>query len=654
MSTRHEPIWRPSPERVARSALTRLAKRCGVDGFDGLCELARTDLDTYWRAVIADLGVEFRRDFARVLDTSQGIEWPRWFTGGQLNFTDAALSGGTARPDDPALICLSEARPRRQWTRAELRSEVEGAMARLCHLGIGKGDRVALLLPNIAETAFAMLAIARLGAIVVPLYSGFGPEPISTRINACDAKLLITCDGYVRNGQARELKPIVDVALASCPSVAHVIMIRNLDGSPATMVPSRDIWWDDLPMKAGDASRTLDPNDPWMIIFTSGTTGRPKGTVHVHGGFPLRVAHDVAYHFDFHPGDRFFWYSDMGWMIGPMAVCAPLMLGGALVLFDGGPNPNDPTRLLRAAMDACVTHYGSSPTMLRMMASAFPSLPHALAPSFKVLMTAGEVIDEETFRWYAREIGGGTAPIINYTGGTEVSGGILSNVVVRPIVPGTFNAAVTDVVADVADEDGRSLRGTIGELVLRRPMLGMTKGFWNEPERYVEAYWVKRPGLWSHGDLAIAYEDGHWELRGRSDDVLKISGRRVGPSEIEEAAISGGEIVAAAAIGVPDPKSGQAVMLFVVPRDARAHDDVEFGECLRRRIGAELGAGLRPKHVVVVTELPRTRNAKILRRVVRSIMLGEPLGDLSSLENPSSIDAVRLSLTARGLIPSES
>jgi acetyl-CoA synthetase len=653
MPTMHEPIWRPSPERVARSALTRLAKRCGVEGFDGLRELACSDLDAYWRAVITDLAIAFRRDFARVLDTSQGLEWPRWFAGGQLNFTDAALAGGAARPDDAALICLSEAKPRREWTRAELRSEVERAMAKLCCLAIGKGDRVALLLPNIAEAVFVTLAIARLGAIVVPLYSGFGPDPIATRIGACGAKLLITCDGYVRNGQARELKPVVDLALTACPSVTHVAVIRNLDGSGATMIPSRDIWWNDLPVETGIESQTLDPNDPWMIIFTSGTTGRPKGTVHVHGGFPLRVAHDVAYQFDFHPDDRLLWYSDMGWMIGPLGVCAPLMLGGALVLFDGGPNPDDPTRLLRVAADADVTHYGSSPTMLRMMAGASPQLPSDLAPRFKVLMTAGEVIDEETFRWYAREIGGGTAPIINYTGGTEVSGGILSNVVVRPIAPGGFNAVVTDVIADVVDEDGRSLCGTIGELVLRRPMLGMTKGFWNEPARYVEAYWAERPGLWSHGDLAIAHEDGHWELMGRADDVLKISGRRVGPSEIEEAALSGGEIVAAAAIGVPDPKSGQAVMLFVVPRDAQARNDIEFAHRLRNRIGSALGAGLRPRHVVVVAELPRTRNAKILRRVVRSIVLGEPLGDLSSLENPSSIDAVRLSLAAARPMPSE-
>lgn len=379
-----------------------------------------------------------------------------------------------------------------------------------------------------------------------------------------------------------------------------------------------------------------------MIMFTSGTTGRPKGTVHTHGGFPIRLAHDTAYQFDFRAGDRLFWYSDMGWMIGPLSVCAPLMLGGALVLYNGGPTTPDALQLLRVGRDAGATHFGTAPTVLRMMRAAFPEVPNELRGNFDVIMTAGEVIDEPTFRWAYGQIGGGTTPIINYTGGTEVSGGILSNVVVRPIYPFGFNAAVTDVDVALFDDAVEAPMGAVGEVVLRRPMLGMSRGLWQEPERYIESYWSKRPGVWSHGDLAIRHSDTLWELRGRSDDVLKISGRRVGPTEIEDAALSQGTVSMAAAIGVPDARSGQAVVLLVAPKSPEDAARDDYAETIREHVARKLGAGLRPRQVLVVPDLPRTRNSKILRRLARSVVLDEPLGDASTLENPQSLDALRV------------
>lgn len=609
-----EPSWHPTPERIAAAALTRLARSCGVDGFDGLRRLALADHDAYWRAVVADLGLMFRRPFSRVLEDHAAPAWPRWFPGAKLNFTDSVLAGpGHA----PALICLAEDGSRRDLDRAALRREVETAMGRLATLGVGPGDRVGLLLPNIAEAAIVMLAVARMGAIVVPLYSGFGPEAIATRLNAARASVLVTCDGFRRQGRDIAVMPSVEAALTQVPAIRRIAIVRRLG-------TSGDDTWDEI-AAAEAASPDMDPDDPWMIIYTSGTTGKPKGTVHTHAGFPFRTAHDVAYQFDFHPGDRFFWYSDMGWMIGPLSVCAPLMLGGTLVLYDGGPAEG---ATLHAAVAAGVTHYGSAPTLLRSMAAAYPRLPAELRPPCRTLMTAGEAIDADTFLWYQREVGGDAVPVINYTGGTEVSGGILSNVVTRPIVPGRFGAAVTDVDADVVD----------GELVIRRPMIGMTRGFWDEPMRYLESYWQRRPGLWTHGDLAVRHDDGSWELLGRADDVLKVSGRRVGPAEIEEAALAHGGMLAAAAIGMPDARSGQAIWLFVVPRGTL---DVE---ALRRHLGTGLDPGLRPARVIAVADLPRTRNGKILRRVVRSLALGELPGDLSSLDNPAALDLIAAAL----------
>lgn len=640
MTSCPQPIWSPDAERLEHASLTRLMRRCGVADYEALRAFALSDMEGYWRAVVADLGVPFRTPFERVLDVGAGPQWPRWFVGGELNFTDMVLGAEGENDADMAVVGAAEDGTRVEFTRADLRREVARAMSRLSAAGLAPGDRVALLLPNIPEAAFVMIAAARMGAIVVPLYSAFGPEAIATRINAAGAKMLVTCDGYLRGGKATRTAGTVEAVIRSCPTLETVAVVACLGGSVGDGGKVRA--WGDLADDRAVAAPGLDPNTPWMIMFTSGTTGKPKGTVHTHAGFPLRLAHDTAYQFDFQAGNRLFWYSDMGWMIGPLSVCAPLMLGGSLALYNGGPTTPDPLQLLRVAKALGVTHFGTAPTMLRVMGAAFPEIPQDLGGTFKVMMTAGEVIDEPTFRWAHGEIGAARTPIINYTGGTEVSGGILSNVVVRPIHPLGFNAAVTDVDVAVLDDDAEAPIGTVGEIVLRRPMLGMTQGLWQEPERYLDSYWSKRPGVWSHGDLAIRHTPTLWELRGRSDDVLKISGRRVGPTEIEDAALSHGSVATAAAIGVPDAKSGQAVVLLVVPKSERDAGRPDYAEAIRACVGAKLGSGLRPKQVLVVPDLPRTRNAKVLRRLARGVILNEPLGDLSTLENPGALEALRV------------
>ncbi len=638
MTSYPEPIWTPDAERLERASLTRLMRRCGISDYEALRAFALRDMEGYWREVIADLGIPFRKPFDRVLDTSAGPEWPRWFTGGLLNFTDMVLGPEGEGDPDIALVAAAEDGTRIEFTRADLRREVARAMSRLSAAGLAQGDRVALLLPNIPETAFVMIAAARMGAIVVPLYSAFGPEAIATRINAAGARMLVTCDGYLRGGRTILTGETMEAVARACPSLETVAVVECL----GTGIGAKARVWDDLPDDREVEAPALDPNTPWMIMFTSGTTGKPKGTVHTHGGFPIRLTHDTAYQFDFQAEDRLFWFSDMGWMIGPLSVCAPLMLGGSLALYNGGPTTPDALQLLRVAKDLGVTHFGTAPTMLRVMAAAFPEIPAKLCCSFKVIMTAGEVIDEPTFRWAHAQIGARQTPIINYTGGTEVSGGILSNVVLRPIHPLGFNAAVTDVDVVVFDDGAETPVGTVGEIVLRRPMLGMTQGLWQEPERYLESYWSKRPGIWSHGDLAIRHTETLWELRGRSDDVLKISGRRVGPTEIEDAALSHGSVATAAAIGVPDAKSGQAVVLLVVPKADSDAGRKDYAQAIREHVATKLGSGLRPKQVLVVPDLPRTRNSKVLRRLARAVVLDEAPGDLSTLDNPGALDGMRV------------
>ncbi|MBB1499323.1 AMP-binding protein [Paracoccus sp. MC1862] len=640
------PVWVPDPARIESAALSRLLRHSGRQDFDALRDFALADMEGYWRHVVADLGLRFRRPFRQVMDLRGGVEWARWFEGGALNFTDILLAPEGAKDGDLALVELSESGARRDITRAELCREVEAAMSRLASLGVGKGDRVAMLLPNIAEAAVVMVATARIGAIIVPLYSAFGPEAIATRINAAGARVLISCDGWVRGGKTiRTVGTLAAIAVA-CPGLETVAVFDSLgEGAPEGTCD-----WASLPGDRVVEAPALDPNTPWMIMFTSGTTGMPKGTVHIHGGFPFRVAHDTAYQVDFRPGDRLMWYSDMGWMVGPWQICAPLMLGGSLVLYNGGPTSPDALELLRVAKAADVSHFGTAPTMLRVMRAAVSELPAELGGNFRTIITAGEVIDEPTFLWAFQQIGHQRTPIINLTGGTEISGGILSNIVLRPIYPVGFNSVVTDVDAAVVYDGNETAPGEVGELVLRRPMVGLTVGLWQDSNRFIESYWSQRPGLWSHGDLVVRHANGVWELRGRSDDVLKISGRRVGPSEIEEAALSDSRVVAAAAIGVPDAKSGQAVVLLVVPRP-EVPDDGTMAEALREHVARKLGAGLRPREVLIVPELPRTRNGKILRRLARQVVLGEPLGDLTTLENPASLESLRAATEAARLGP---
>lgn len=630
------PVWTPDAARVESAALTRLIRRTDREDFDDLRAFALADMEGYWRGVVADLHLGFRAPFRQVMDLSDGVERARWFDGGLLNFTDCLLSPEGAKDDDIALIEMSESGARRDITRAELRREVEKTMSRLAALGVGKGNRVAMLLPNIPEAVYVTVATARIGAIIVPLYSAFGPEAIATRVNAAGVTVLVSCDGWIRGGKTIRTADTLAAVARACSGLEAIATVSSIGEG----TPDGTRLWSDLPADQDVHARGFDPNTPWMIMFTSGTTGKPKGTVHIHGGFPFRVAHDTAYQFDFRPGDRLMWYSDMGWMVGPWQICAPLMLGGSLVLYNGGPVSPDALELLRVAKAAGVTHYGTAPTMLRVMAAAFPDLPDDLGGSFRTLITAGEVIDAPTFVWASRQIGRDRTPIINLTGGTEISGGILSNIVLRPIYPIGFNSIVTDVDAAAMHGDAEAAPGEIGELVLRRPMVGLTAGLWQDPDRFIESYWTQRPGLWSHGDLVVRHESGLWEVRGRSDDVLKISGRRVGPTEVEEATLSDGRIVAVAAIGVPDAKSGQAIVVLAVPKPGVVADE-SLAAALREHIGRELGAGLRPRQVLIVPELPRTRNGKILRRLARGVILGEPLGDLSTLENPASLESLR-------------
>jgi acetyl-CoA synthetase len=435
---------------------------------------------------------------------------------------------------------------------------------------------------------------------------------------------------------------VADAAAEQLPSLEHILVVPQLGDASTPMRTGRDVLFEAMPdaWSGGPTVADTAADSTFMIIYTSGTTGRPKGTVHVHGGFPVKAMQDMAHCFDITEQDRLLWFTDIGWMMGPWAICGALSIGATLVLFDGVPDHPGPDRLWSVVERHRVSVLGIAPTVIRalMRNGDEPVAAHDLS-SLRVLGSTGEPWNTDPWLWYQRKIGGGRLPVINYSGGTEISGGILAGNMLTPLQPCAFAGPCPGMDADVVDEEGRSVRGRVGELVIRAPWPGMTQGFWRDRERYLDTYWSRWPDVWVHGDWVEVDADGLWYIRGRSDDTIKVAGKRLGPAEVESALVAHPAVAEAAAIGVPDPLKGEVLVVFVVLKPG-VTDSPELRAALAHRVAEDLGKALAPHTVEIVSELPKTRNAKVLRRVVRSVYLGTDPGDLSSLENHGAIDAI--------------
>jgi acetyl-CoA synthetase len=635
--------WIPDAATLAQANLTVFLRALGVASYDEL--LARADAEPEWfyDGLFRHLDYRFFRPYQRVLDASRGAPWTRWCVGGTTNVALNALDRwrGTPAYAKTALIWEGEDGARREYTYAELDREVCRCAGGLRSLGIARGDVVAIYMPNVPEAMIAMLAAAKIGAIAMPLFSGFGAEAMLSRLQLGRAKALVTVDGTTRRGKPVDAKAIADEAAAGAPALAHVIVLRRM-GNRIAWQPGRDHWWRELLAGQPDAAPTeeMAADDPYLLVFTSGTTGKPKGVVHAHAGFPAKIVLDLALCMDFKPEDRLLWMSDMGWVVGPLIVYATPIVGATLVLVEGAPNFPDPDRMWRLVAGHRVTYLGIAPTTARtfLAQGSEPWRNHDLS-ALRVMVSSGEPWTPEAWRWLFERVGSRRVPLLNFSGGTEMMG-ILACCLLRPLKPCAFNTPVPGTGADVVDEAGRSVpAGTVGELVMRRPTIGLTRSLWNEDERYLESYWSTWPNLWHHGDFASRDEDGHWYIWGRSDDTLKIAGKRTGPAEIESLLMGTGKLGEAAAIGVPDPIKGSALVLVCAPR-AGVEASPELERELASVVTHGLGAPFKPKAVLFVPDLPKTRNLKIMRRVIRAAYLGENPGDLSSLVNPESIHEI--------------
>lgn len=630
-------IWTPGHDIIENAQVTRLARSLGCAGYDELYELSLADPQRYWDAVNTFCCIRWRHPYSSYADFSRGREFPVWFPGGRLNWTDTLLSHADEGPDRPAVTGVTESGETEVLSYSELRASVKRFAGGLKAQGIGRGDRVGLLMENGIAATVTFLAISYIGAIAVPLFSGFGSDAILARLQSCDASVLIVSTGFERRGRFVSTRIIVETVRAAMPVEMKIIQKLSATGSD-------DLWpgavnWDDLAKGyAMDEPEVMETSDPFMLIYTSGTTGKPKGTVHTHGSFPIKVAHDSAVHFNVSRASTYCWPADMGWIAGALVLTSALSRGAHLVCYDGAPDYPDWGRLARLIETHGITHFGSAPTVVRGLAANQAVSTAADMSTIELLITAGESIAPEHFTWFQTRMGPGNSPVINYTGGSEASGALLSSVVTRPIPSGCFNARSPGVAVDVVNAEGHSITGEVGELVIREPFIGMTQGFWDDDERYLETYWNTLPGIWVHGDLAIRDADGNYVLVGRSDDTLKVAGKRVGPAEVEDIVVEIDGVNEVAVIGVEDPVKGQAIAVFLTAPGVAGEELVaEVGTRIRERLGKPFS----PKAVYVVADLPKTRSSKVMRRVVRSIYSGQPAGDVSSLVNPETIEAIR-------------
>jgi acetyl-CoA synthetase len=646
---RSEPVvFRPSPYLIRHANLTRFMAAWDVQSLDVLRRRAADNPEWFWDAVVKDLGWHFDTPYERVLDVSDGVEFPQWFVGGTTNLSSTLLdrhADGSER-NRLALLWEGEDGAVTKLSYRELYIEANRMAHALQALGVSQGDVVGLYLPMIPEAVIATYAVAKLGALYVPMFSGYGAEAVRTRLVDSGAKVLITADGFWRRGRQVAMKQVADEASRRAPSVKTLVVVRRL-GTPVAMDPARDVYWHDIRQQAPESplTRAVPSNHPFLIMYTSGTTGRPKGAVHTHTGFPLKAAQDLEHAFDLKAEDVLFWFTDMGWMMGPWAVLGGMAAGSTVLIYEGSPDYPAPDRLWQLVDRHGVSVLGIAPTAIRglMAHGEEPVRRHDLS-SLRILGSSGEPWNPEPWQWFFREVGKGRCPIVNYSGGTEISGGILAAFAIEPQKPCAFSGPIPGMAADIFGDDGQPVRpGTVGELVITRPWPGMAQGFWQDRERYLDTYWRRWSGTWVHGDWVVRDEDGFWYILGRSDDTIKVAGKRLGPAEAESAAGSHPRVRESAAIGVPHSVKGEVLVILAV---VEGDQEPALAEEIADGVARDLGKALRPDRVVFVPALPKTRNGKIVRRAARAAYLDQDPGDLSAVENPDVLEAIRASRSA--------
>jgi acetyl-CoA synthetase len=588
----------------------------------------------------------WRRPFKKVL--SWKLPHAKWFLGGQLNVAENCVDRhlGTARENKAAIIFEGEPGDIRTLTYKQLHREVCRFANVLTGLGVGKGDRVAIYMPMVPEAAIAMLACARLGAIHTVIFGGFSSEAIKDRVNDCQAKVILTADGGWRRGKIVELKTNVDRAVGSTPSVQHVVVLKRT-GNSVTMTEGRDRWWHELvdAAPAEHRAKGFDSENPLFILYTSGSTGKPKGVLHTSGGYLLGTAITTKYVFDLKETDIYFCTADIGWITGhSYVVYGPLANGATVLMYEGAPNQPGPDRFWEMIDRHGATIFYTAPTAIRaFMRWGDEHVKKHSLKSLRLLGSVGEPINPEAWMWYHTLIGKKRCPIVDTWWQTETGAIMVSPIPgVTPTKPGSCTLPFFGVVPKVLDEQGREVpRGSGGKLFLKNPWPSMLRTLWGDDDRFKRQYWSELPGYYFAGDGARIDKDGYLWVVGRIDDVLNVSGHRIGTAEVESAMVSHPAVAEAAVVGRPDELKGQALVVFVIVKSG-VEPTKELREELRAHVAREIGALARPDDVRFAAGLPKTRSGKIMRRILKEIAAGgEVKGDTTTLEDFSVVSALQ-------------
>ncbi|WP_423745425.1 AMP-binding protein (plasmid) [Haladaptatus sp. SPP-AMP-3] len=641
-----EIVHEPSREFVESTNVWEFMQEHDIDDYEELIERTCSEVDWFWDEMVDYLDIDFYEDYDAVRDDSEGPQFSDWYPGGKINIAHNTLDryAQVDSPERNRVACIWEGEPGdvREITYHELYREANMVANALEERGIETGDTVGLYMPMVPEVISILYGILKVGAIAVPIFSGFGTDATATRIEDSECSVLFTGDGFYRRGSEVVLKDTADEAIEEAGHVEHTIVYDRLGNDGIPWDDERDERWDEAVLKQDDEYETkeLDASAESMLLYSSGTTGKPKGIVHTHAGQLLQCAKEIYFGFDHKDSDRFFWVSDIGWMMGPWTLIGNHAFGGTVFMYEGAPDYPDPDRFWEMIDHHGLTVFGISPTAIRALRQYGDEwlADHDLS-SLRLLGSTGEPWDPESWRWFYENVGGSEAPIINISGGTEICGCFLMPMPIQSLKPCTLGGPGLGMDIDIVNADGESIADTHerGYLVARDSCPSMTKSLWSGDERYLNTYWSTFDDMWNHGDWAQKDEDGFWFLHGRSDDAINVAGRKVGPAEVEGALMDHDAVNQAAAVGVPDDTTGQAVVTYVILEpDADAGDDLRAD--LREQVGEELGKPFRPREILFVDEFPKTQSGKIIRRAIEAAYTGEDLGDMSSIENPDSLE----------------
>ncbi len=630
-----EIIWQPSKEQIENSKLTKFIQHCKLNNYDELEKKSFSDPGWLWDNVIKFSDLKFYKPYSKILDESKGTPWTRWCIGGKTNIVLNCIDRHKDKEFFKNTFIFAEREDGKESsiTYEEFDKQISKVGNTLKINGFKKGDVIALYMPQFIETYIAYFAILKIGCVVLPLFSGYGSKAVIERLNIAKAKGIFTVEKTFRKAKEIRMFDQIKNELDQVISLEKIFLLGKEKGK-------KIFNWENF-QNVSDNLKTeeTDAEDPAIIHFTSGTTGKPKGCVYTHIGLVAKMSFDEGVLADFKQTDIHLCMADMGWMVGSKSATIASSHGAQMVIAEGVPDFPDEVRFWKLIEKYKVSWTELSPALIRAQMIKDEKLFKDLdLSSLRMICTGGEPWTEKPWKWLFQVIGKSKVPIMNSAGGTEVSGSILHCCLHRPFKVGSFNAPIPGMSADILNLDGKKVStNEMGELVMRKSSIGLTKSLWNDDKRYIDNYWSVIKDYWVHGDLASRDADGHWYLHGRSDDTIKVSGKRIGPSELESVIVKSGKAKEVAAVGIPDENKGSKIILSIVPAENNDQKESFFEDLVIK----DLGKSFKPDKVIFVKDLPKTRNMKIMRRVIKSCLANQDPGDLSTLLNPESVEEIR-------------